>query len=164
MTLSTIITPDDVLLGLGVPTKSALIEVLAAHAAARLDADEAAIRAALLAREDLGSTGIGGQIAIPHATLEGLARPFGTLVVLRKAIEFDAVDAQPVDIVFLLLMPQDMSGDHLKILSEVARRTRDDGVPALLRQAQNPQTAYGVLVVDEPPCTELVIRPLGSDH
>lgn len=150
MDLSTVIKPEDVILDLAVPNKASLIGRLSSHAAARLGISDAAIRAALLAREELGSTGIGSSLAIPHAAIEGIGTPFAALAVLRRAIEFDAVDAQPVDIVFLLLTPPGASGDYLKILSTVARRTREDRVLGLLRAATSSGIAHAVLVEGEP--------------
>lgn len=149
MNLSTVIRPEDVILKLAATTKSDLIEKLSAHAASRLGLGEATIRAALMAREDLGSTGIGGRVAIPHAMIEGVETPFGILAVLKRAIEFDAVDAEPVDIIFLLLAPPGSSGEHLKILSAIARRARNEEVLDLLRSASSVPLAYEQFLVDE---------------
>lgn len=148
MNLSTVLKPEDVILNLTAASKPRLLERLSTQAAARLGVDAATIEAALLAREDLGSTGIGGRIAIPHAVIDGIAAPFGVLAVLRKPLAFDAVDAQPVEVVFLLLTPPGNAGDHLKILSSVARRMRDERLLALIRGAASPEVAHAALLAE----------------
>ncbi len=150
MELATLILPEDVILDLSVPSKTALLGRLAAHAAARLGTGEAAVRAALMAREELGSTGIGGRVAIPHASAEGLAAPFAALAVLRKAVDYDAVDGLPVDIVFMLLVPPGGAGEHLKLLSAFARRARDERVLERLRAAAAPDEARRAVAGSEP--------------
>lgn len=145
MNLSSVIAPQDVILDLSVPTKAVLIRTLAAHAAARTGLEEDMIHTALMGREKLGSTGIGNGVAIPHAPVAGLDAPFATLVVLRKPIEFDAVDDLPVDIVFLLLSGGERTSEYLKILAAVARKTRDEQVLGLLRRAPSPAEAFSTL-------------------
>ncbi len=105
MTVDEIIAPDDVLVGLRAPGKGALLEALATRAAARLGLGAEAILAPLVRREDLGSTGVGEGVALPHARLEGVTRPFGLLARLRDPVDYDAVDDRPVDLVCLLLLP-----------------------------------------------------------
>lgn len=149
MNLSSIIRPEDVILDLTVSTKSALIGKLSAHAAARLGLEASAIQAALNGREELGSTGIGGGVAIPHASIEHLRAPFAALMMLKKAVEFDSVDEVPVDIVFLLLTPPENTGDSLKVLSAVARKARTEQILKNLRNTHSPAEAYAVLVCDD---------------
>lgn len=146
MNLSAIILPEDVILDLPVSSKAELIKRLSAHAAARLGLDERIIRAALTSREELGSTGIGRGVAIPHAAVESLGSPFAILAVLRKAVDFESVDEIPVNVVFLLLTPPSRPGEHLTILSAVARKTSADQVLKVLRMARSPAAAYAVLV------------------
>ncbi len=107
---------------------------LSARAAAEvgLDADETATQIAK--REELGSTGVGDGVGLPHARLAGLKAPFGLLARLRRAIDFEAVDDQPVDIVFLLLLPESAQGEQLNALASVARVLRD---PETLRRLRS---------------------------
>ena len=95
-------------------SKKQALQELSAVAAAQLAEKERTILDLLLARERLGSTGVGGGVAIPHARLEGLAKPSGLFARLREPIEFDAVDGQPVDLIFLLLAPETEGSDHLE--------------------------------------------------
>ena len=95
----------------------------------------------------LGSTGLGGGVAIPHACFAELKQPFGMLARLRKgAIAFDAIDGQPVNIVFLLLLPADPDPEHLHALASVARAMRDSKIARTLRGARDGAQAYQCLV------------------
>ncbi|ODT22663.1 MAG: PTS sugar transporter [Kaistia sp. SCN 65-12] len=145
MNLSDIIQAEDVLLGLSMPNKEKLIRALARHAASRLDIAEAVIYRALADRERLGSTGIGSGVAIPHAGVDGIDAAFGILMVLRKPIDFEAVDDEPVDIVFLVLTPEGRTAAHLNLLACFARRARSREFRARLRTATSPAAAYSVL-------------------
>lgn len=134
------------ILDLSIPTKIALIRKLAAHAAARTGLTEEAINMALLGRERLGSTGIGHGVAMPHAPVPGLETSFAALVVLKKPIDFEAVDDLPVDVVFLLLSSPEGRNEHLKILAAIARRMHDEQVMRMLRSARSTHDAYSILV------------------
>ncbi len=125
------------------PDKPQLLGELAERAATALSLDARTISAALLRREELGSTGLGGGIAIPHTRIPGLQRPFAILAILRAAIAFDAIDGAPVDIVVLLLMPD--SGDALKALAAISRILRDPVILKALRAAPSAQAAYNIL-------------------
>lgn len=104
------------------------------------------IIAALVERERLGSTGIGGGIALPHARLPGLAEEKAIFLRLDKAVDFDAHDDQPVDIVCALLVPQDACQDHKKCLAKLARMLRDPNVSARIRQAGSEEAVHTVLM------------------
>ena len=97
---------------------------------------------AIIGRERLGSTGMGGGVAIPHARIPDLKEPFGVLVRLTNPIDFDAVDSQPVDIVFMLLTPPAPEGDQLNALACVARKLTNPGVVSHLRQAADDLAMY----------------------
>ena len=99
----------------------------------------------LLQRERLGSTGIGEGIAIPHGKLAGLARLFGLAARLDKPIDFEALDGQPVDILFLLLAPEGAGADHLKALARVARALREPGMLDRIRRTRDADALYAVL-------------------
>jgi len=141
MEIRDFLLPIDALIKVRVPDKTRLLQELAARAASALNLDANRISAELLKREDLGSTGTGGGVAIPHARIPDLKKPFGTLVRLKHAIDFDAIDGKPVDIVFLLLLPQSQ-GDPLNALASVARRLRDPESVQRLRSAVDDAELY----------------------
>lgn len=144
MEIKEFLLPTDTLVKARGTDKTRLLQELATRAAAALDLDASLICAALLKREDLGSTGTGGGIAIPHARIAELKKPFGTLVRLKHAIDFDAIDGMPVDIVFLLLLPA-QSGDPLNALASVARRLRDPESLRRLRSAADDKALYSAI-------------------
>lgn len=145
MTIIDIIEPGSVVLDLRAPDKRRLIDALARRAAASAGVGPAEVAEALTLRERLGSTGMGSGIAIPHARLPSVARAVGLFARLRPPVEFDAIDGQRVDLVFLLLLPVQAGGEHLNALACVARRLRDDRVRAALRSAHDAAGVYGVL-------------------
>lgn len=142
MQISDFLAPENIELGLSAPSKQRLLQTLAARAAKSLEVEEATILAALVNREKLGSTGMGRGIAIPHATLHGMGKPFGMLVRLAKPVDFDAVDETPVDIVFLLLGPASSPSTALGALSCMARALRDDEIVKYLRSAEEAGKIY----------------------
>jgi PTS system nitrogen regulatory IIA component len=99
----------------------------------------------LLKREDLGSTGIGGGVAIPHARLPELHRPFGLLARLKQPIEFDSIDGQAVDLVFVFLLTAAAENGQLGALALVARTLRSQGVLDRLRRAKNASELHSVI-------------------
>ena len=130
------------------PDKTQLLRTLSHHAASRLDLDAAATNRSLTEREALGSTGVGGGVALPHARLGNLPRPFGLFAALARPIEFGAVDDQPVDLVFLLLLPSDVPEHQLRCLACVARRLKEPGLVGTLRAEPEPARLYWHLVED----------------
>src|ERR1700745_758984 len=125
MEIKEFLLPADTLIKAHGTDKTRLLQELAARAAAALNLDAKLISVELLKREQLGSTGTGGGVAIPHARLAELTKPFGMLMRLAQPIQFDAIDDKPVDLVFLLLLPAGSAGDQLNALATVARRLRD---------------------------------------
>jgi PTS system nitrogen regulatory IIA component len=99
----------------------------------------------LLERERLGTTGVGNGIAIPHGKLPGLRQLYGLFARLETPIDFDAVDEQPVDLIFLLLAPEAAGADHLKALARVSRLLRDRAVCEKLRGADQADAMYALL-------------------
>jgi len=131
------------------PDKKKLLSLLASDAATKLNLPGDRITAALLKREELGSTGVGGGVAIPHARFTEAKAPLGVLVRLKKAIDYEAVDSKPVDIVFLLLLPDGAAGDkQLGSLAATARKLRDPAITAALRRARDGAEMYRVLTAD----------------
>jgi len=107
--------------------------------------DQTAVIDALIDREGLGPTGVGQGIALPHARLPDLDRVVGLFLRLEKPLDFDAVDRQPVDLVFALLAPENAGVDHLKALALVSRTLRDHGVCAKLRANTEAGTLHTIL-------------------
>ncbi|MCG8435222.1 MAG: PTS sugar transporter subunit IIA, partial [Gammaproteobacteria bacterium] len=101
--------------------------------------------ATVLQRERLGSTGVGHGIAIPHGKFAGIDRLYGLFAKLEKPIDFDAMDDQPVDLIFLLLAPESAGADHLKALARVSRLLRDPGICAKLRGSTSPEAIYSLI-------------------
>ena len=95
------------------------------------------IQEAVMERERLGSTGVGEGVAIPHARLAGLQSPIGGFVRLEAAVDFEAIDGRPCDLIFMLLAPEDAGADHLRALSQVARAFKQSDVRDALRQSDN---------------------------
>ncbi len=151
MALADLLTPEAVVPHLRPPSKKAALHELAAHAARLTGLDERAIFETLLQRERLGSTGIGEGIAIPHGKLPGLSQMFGLMARLDKPIEFESLDGQPVDLLFLLLAPEGAGADHLKALASVARALRQPGAPERIRKARDADALYAVLTLATSP-------------
>jgi nitrogen PTS system EIIA component len=151
MPLLEFLTPEAVVPHMRATAKKPVLHELAAHAARLTGLDERTIFEALLQRERLGSTGIGDGIAIPHGKLPGLQRMFGLFAKIEKPIDFEALDSQPVDLVFLLLAPEGAGADHLKALARVARALREPGAPERLRKACDADVLYAVLTQSSAP-------------
>jgi PTS system nitrogen regulatory IIA component len=145
MPLLDFLDPQAVLPALRVNGKKQALQELAAHSARLTGMNENAIFEALLQRERLGSTGIGEGTAIPHGKLPGLTRIFGLVARLEKPIEFEALDGQQVDILFLLLAPEGAGADHLKALSRVARVLREPGLIERVRATRNAAVLYAIM-------------------
>jgi PTS system nitrogen regulatory IIA component len=128
--------------------KGALLTELCERAAQELALDPRPIVAAILAREKLGSTGVGGGIAIPHARLPWLERRFGMLARLKRPIDFEAIDGAPVDIVFLLLASDKAKDEQLSALACVARALRNPETVARLRNAATGPELYAAVAAD----------------
>jgi PTS system nitrogen regulatory IIA component len=126
-------------------SKAALLAELANRAGLSLGLDQARVLAALRAREELGSTGVGAGIAVPHARLEGLSTIAGFFARLERPVAFDAIDGKPVDLVVMLLSPQHGSGDHLATLAQVSRRLRNPAIAEAIRTAEDAAAVYGLL-------------------
>jgi nitrogen PTS system EIIA component len=148
MKISDFLAPSHVQIEVRASDKAQLIRDLAQRAAAPAGLAADAIISALSQREALGSTGLGGGVAIPHARFAELKQPFGMLARLRKAIAFDAIDGQPVNIVFLLLLPAEKTGEQLNALATVARKLRDRSQLQLLQKAGDASALYAVMIAD----------------
>jgi PTS system nitrogen regulatory IIA component len=151
MDLSDLIKPDAILASLKANSKKQALQALAEKAAEMTGIDEREIFETLVQRERLGSTGVGGGIAIPHGKLAKLDRIFGLFARLPKPIDFEALDDQPVDLVFLLLAPESAGADHLKALARIARLFREPGVVGKLRASADKSALFAVLTTGATP-------------
>ena len=140
-------SPAQVLPRLKAANKKQALQELAKRAAELTGAHERQVFDVLLERERLGTTGVGNGIAIPHGKLAKLDRVFGLFARLERPIDFEALDGQPVDLVFLLLAPEGAGADHLKALARVARLLRDPEVARKLRSSTDAETLYAVLAM-----------------
>jgi PTS system nitrogen regulatory IIA component len=145
MPLEELLRRGAVIPALKVAGKKQLLEAVAEEASRRSGLSARVIFDALLQRERLGSTGIGGGIAIPHGKFEGLDQLFGIFVRLEKPIDFEALDGEPVDLAFVLLAPEDAGADHLKGLSRVARVLRSPVTTQKLRASRDPDAIFSLL-------------------
>jgi nitrogen PTS system EIIA component len=138
--------PDAVLASVKASGKKALLNELAGRAASVFKFDERRLFDRLLERERLGSTGIGGGIAIPHGRMATLTKPCGLFARLAQPVDFDSIDERPVDIVFLLIAPEGAGADHLKALARVSRLLRDRALVEKLRATDSADALYALLV------------------
>lgn len=145
MKISDFLSPTEALLNVRASDKEKLLQALAHKAAAKLNLSEDDIVSELLKREGLGSTGMGNGVAIPHARLQTIEKPFGIIAKLKQPIDFDAIDGQPVDIVFILLLPTASEGEQLGALACVARKLRAADDLVQLRRAKNASELYAAL-------------------
>ena len=145
MELADILAKRAVLTCTGVANKSQLFEILAKKASELTGFSERQILSTLTGREELGSTGLGNGIAIPHGKIEGLKGVTAIFARLDSPIDFDAVDDQPVDLVVMLLAPVGSGADHLKALSRVARLLRTESVTDALRSNTDPDRLHDIL-------------------
>src|SRR5450755_750529 len=142
MKISDLLSPTDVMFDVRAPNKRLLLQELAAKAAASLNLRVDQIAPYLLKREELGCTGVGGGVAIPHARLPDLQRPYGLLAKLKQPLEFDAIDGRAVDIVFIILLPAVAENEQLGALALVARTLRASETLGRLRRARDASELY----------------------
>jgi PTS system nitrogen regulatory IIA component len=145
MLLADLIDSRSVLPNLRVQSKKHLLQELAHAAGVVTGLDHRLIFDTLLQREKLGSTGLGQGIAIPHGKIKALAQVHGVFARLANPVDFDSVDGQPVDLVFLLLAPEHAGADHLKALAKISRLLRDSDFVAKLRGTDTAEGLYAIL-------------------
>jgi PTS system nitrogen regulatory IIA component len=151
MSLDEIIDDQSVLANVKAQGKKQLLLELAQAMASRVAIDQRVIFETLLTREKLGSTGIGQGIAIPHGKVPTLNRVYGLFARLATPIDFESVDGQPVDLVFVLLAPDHAGADHLKALAKISRLLRDPVMVQKLRGTESAESLYAILT--EPAAT-----------
>lgn len=145
MPLTDIVAPQGIIPALKVNAKKQALAEIAARAAALLGQSERTILDILVQREKLGSTGVGHGVAIPHGRLPKLDRIFGLFARLERPVDFESLDGEPVDLIFLLLAPEGAGADHLKALAKIARVLRDPEIAHKLRQSRDAETLYAVI-------------------
>jgi PTS system nitrogen regulatory IIA component len=144
---SDLVSPNAIIPALKVNGKKQALQEIAAKAATLTGQSDRAILEILLQREKLGSTGVGNGVAIPHGKLAKLSEVFGLFARLERPVDFEALDGQPVDLIFLLLAPEGAGADHLKALARVARLLRDPEVARKLRNSKDADALYAVLAM-----------------
>ncbi|MHC5306234.1 PTS IIA-like nitrogen regulatory protein PtsN [Bartonella sp. LJL80] len=145
MDLSDLIAPEAVIPALKANSKKQVLQILAEKAAAITGLNERTVFDTILQREKLGSTGVGNGIAIPHGKLNNIDHIVGVFARLENPVDFEALDDEPVDLVFLLLAPENAGADHLKALSRIARVLRDPDMVQKLRNTHEAQALHSFL-------------------
>ncbi len=145
MEIADLVSVDGVIADLKASSKKQALQELSSRAAKLTGLHERAIFDTLLERERLGTTGVGVGIAIPHGKLPDLSRLHGLFARLSRPIDFDSVDDQPVDLIFLLLAPESAGADHLKALARVSRLLRDKAICDKLRGSDSADALYMLL-------------------
>ncbi|MDC0987569.1 PTS IIA-like nitrogen regulatory protein PtsN [Alphaproteobacteria bacterium] len=145
MEIADILTPQSIVPKLSATSKKQVLQELAKRAATVTGLKERFIFDALLQRERLGTTGVGHGIAIPHGKLEGIDKLFGLFARLEKPVDFDAIDEQPVDLLFLLLAPEIAGADHLKALARVSRLLRNRTICDKIRGSNDGDALYALI-------------------
>jgi len=145
MNISDLLKPSAVIASLKVQGKKHLLQELSARAAQVTHLPERKIFETLTERERLGTTGVGQGIAIPHGRLADIDEIAGVFARLETPIDYDAVDDQPVDLVFMLLAPEGAGADHLKALARVSRLLRNQSATEKLRAAKSAEALYAIL-------------------
>jgi PTS system nitrogen regulatory IIA component len=144
-----LLTPKSIIPNLRANSKKQALQELARRAAELTGQHERAVFDVLLERERLGTTGVGHGIALPHGKLPGIDRVQGLFARLERPIDFDAIDEQPVDLIFVLLAPEQAGADHLKALARVSRMLRDAQTCEKLRGADNADALFALLTHTE---------------
>jgi nitrogen PTS system EIIA component len=145
MDITELIGVDTVVPSLRVTSKKQALQELAKRSAELTGMSERTIFDVLLERERLGTTGVGNGIAIPHGKLPGLNKLYGLFARLEQPVDFEAIDDQPVDLIFLLLAPEGAGADHLKALARVSRLLRDPQICQKVRGSDSAEAIYALL-------------------
>ncbi len=145
MNIADIISKEAVLDNVQATTKRELIQVLSNKIASLSGVDERVVFEAVWERENLGSTGYGDGVAFPHARIEGLKKVSAMFVRLDEPVDFDSLDGKPVDLVFLLISPENSGADHLTALATLSRVLKTAGSCENLRKSRSVEELYAVL-------------------
>ncbi|MBR1605031.1 MAG: PTS IIA-like nitrogen regulatory protein PtsN [Alphaproteobacteria bacterium] len=145
MKLSDILSADSVLLAPKAKSKRQLLQDISEFAAQKAHIDSRTVFDTLLERENLGSTGFGNGVALPHGRLTELDKAYAFFVKLATPIDYDAIDNKPVDILFLLLSPESSGADHLTALAQISRLLKDKNLVTKLREAESQEEILALL-------------------
>lgn len=148
MQIENVLTPQLTFAGVQGGSKKRVLELIGNLIAQHTHLNADTIYESLIAREKLGSTGFGNGIAIPHCRLEQCTEAVGALLQLDRKIDFDSLDGEPVDLIFVLLVPHEATEQHLQILKVLAEKLDQEELREALRQAPDAQTLYRVMVDD----------------
>lgn len=143
--LSSLLQEGTILVAQPCESRKQVIHLLADALASKLGLESRDIFDAVMERENLGSTGVGEGVAIPHARVEGVTKPVGAFVRLNDGVDFDAIDGLPCDLVFMLLAPHSAGADHLRALAQVSRAFRNADLRDKLRATGTPEAVMAVL-------------------
>ena len=147
MEIKDILSPDCTLCAAQGTSKKRILEIISQIANQHLlDVDQATILASLVCREKMGSTGIGGGIALPHGRLENIDKVMAVLVTSKPAIDYEAIDNNPVDIFFAILVPENKAQEHLQTLSTIAAKLSDKENLRKLRAAQSNEQLFEAII------------------
>lgn len=146
MDIVELLTRDAIAARVSVSSKRQALSAAADVAARKLGLDADEVLDALLEREGQGSTGVGQGVAVPHARLKSLRRMHGVFLKLEAPVPFDSVDDRPVDLLFVLIGPEEAGVEHLRALARVSRKLRQAELREQLRQARTPDAIYALLV------------------
>lgn len=149
MLISEFLTPQDIFPDLKATGKKQALQELASFASERLGIEDRAIFDVLVERERLGTTGFGNGVAIPHGRMRQLDKLNMMFARLSTPVAFDAVDGRPVDLLFLLLTPENAGADHLTALAKASRILRDESLCAKLRGAETAEAIYSTILESE---------------
>lgn len=149
MNISDIMTDKDVVIGVKANTKRELLQELASYASKATGLDERTLFDTLLERENLGSTGFGEGTALPHGRFENLKKVQAVFFRLAAPIDYDAIDGKPVDLVFMLLSPEDSGADHLTALAKISRLLKNESVCSKVRKMADTEDIYSLLNNEE---------------
>lgn len=145
MNIADIISKDAVLDNVKVSSKRDLVQKLSERIASICGLDERTIFDAVWERENLGSTGYGEGVAFPHARIEGLDKVCALFARLDVAVDFDSLDGKPVDLIFMLVSPENSGADHLTALASLSRILKTEGSCDKLRKARSVDEIYAIL-------------------
>ena len=145
MEINDLLVPEGVVADLKATSKKQALQDLAKRAAEVSGLHERAIFDVLMERERLGTTGVGNGIAIPHGKLASLDRLHGMFARLEQPIDFHAIDERPVDLIFVLLAPENAGADHLKALARISRLLRNNGICDKLRGTDSAEALFAIL-------------------
>ncbi|WP_404419819.1 PTS IIA-like nitrogen regulatory protein PtsN [Marinospirillum sp.] len=148
MQINEILTLERTLFGVPGGSKKRVLEYFSKFIAQQIPAlDSEEVFSRLIAREKLGSTGIGEGVALPHCRISHCKEAIGTFIRLRDKIDFDAIDGQPVDLIFLLLVPEDANEAHLQTLANLAETFAQDDLRKALRKSDQPEKLHELLTL-----------------